>query len=125
MASDYISKTTNDSDIEGRIKLSNVKRAVLGSHRTPLEDGNFLRSLARLLLGRDHAGRGKRHGVRESRGCRRPSFSPVASVQLHQGRAHRGGVEAKETALRRTNGWGTETREHAQIQYLLVRLLLW
>ena len=119
MASDYISKTTNDSDIEGRIKLSNVKRAVLGSHRTPLEDGNFLRSLARLLLGRDHAGRGKRHG------CRRPSSSPVASVQLHQGRAHRGGVEAKETALRRTNGWGTETREHAQIQYLLVRLLLW
>ena len=117
MASDYISKTTNDSDIEGRIKLSNVKRAVLGSHRTPLEDGNFLRSLARLLLGRDHAGRGKRHGV--------AGLPSRPSVQLHHGRARRGGVEAKETALRRTNGWGTETREHAQIQYLLVRLLLW
>ena len=45
------------------------------------------------------------------------------SVQLRHDRARRGGVEAKETALRRTNGWGTETREHAQIQYLLVRLL--
>ena len=76
----YISKTTNETDIEGSIKLSNMKRAVLGSHRTPLEDGNFLRSLARLLLGRNHAGRGKRHGVSESRGCRRPSFSPVGAV---------------------------------------------
>lgn len=50
-----------------------TKEAIRCAHRTPLKNWNLLRCLPRLLLRRDHAGRGERHGVTGAgRGRRRP-----------------------------------------------------